>query len=61
LPLVGVALGVIVTVPDPEHPVPFHSDNRRLPFWDRTLPTVAQVHERPEIELTVGGVPLVFT
>jgi hypothetical protein len=30
--LVGVALGVIETVPDPEQPVPFHSDNRRLPF-----------------------------
>jgi hypothetical protein len=61
LPLVGVALGVIVTVPDPEHPVPRHSDSRRLLFADRTLPTEAHVHDRPEIELTVGGVPLVFT
>lgn len=59
--LVGVALGVIVTVPDPEHPVPIHSDNRRLPFADRTLLTVAHVHESPEIELTVGGAPLAFT
>ena len=47
----------IEIVPEPEHPIPYHSDRRRCPLLETTVWIFAQVHEMPETASTVAGVP----